>query len=186
MIQSMKHLIFSILTLLFISSAFAQQTEESQARTDAQSESSPSSEAFSYIPELECEESTDIDERRTKVTFTANVKNALIYLNGNLHGRTKLTLSNLTDGIYLLRVTKEDYLTQEYFITADHGKAKTYYVELQQTEETQKKLDSQAQKQSAQASKAEAPAESTAQDTAAEPAQADAAATEGTSSGAIQ
>lgn len=192
MIVHMKRIIFSLFLLMTIQFGFAQEaaTPSQNASADTSSSDSssenPSAEAFAIIPELECEESTDLDGLRTRVTFNANVPNCLVYLNGNLQGRTKLSLINLVDGIYLLRIAKDGYEIRENFITVDSGKAKTYYVELQPTEETQKKLDSQAQKQSAQVSKAEAPAESTAQDTAAEPAQADAAATESTSSGAIQ
>ena len=127
----MKHIIFVIFSLFLLNTGVSLFAEESENASDKNA----SSEAFAIIPELECEESTDIEPRRTKVTFNANVKDCLIYLNGNLQGRTKLTITNLVDGIYLLRVEKQGYEYKENFITVDNGKAKTFFVELVKSEQ---------------------------------------------------
>lgn len=136
--------IFSIITLVSASSVFAQQNESSASESDEPG--SNSAEAFEIIPNLEAEEVADTPQGGTKAVFKTNVKNCTIFLNGNYQGRSQLTLANLVEGFYLLRVEKNGYQFQENFVYIEHGKTKTFYIELQPTEETQKKLDAEAER----------------------------------------
>ncbi|MCR4821982.1 MAG: PEGA domain-containing protein [Treponema sp.] len=138
---------------------FAQEsTQPSQAEKDEAG--SNSAEAFAIIPNLEPEEISDTDPSKSKIIFKSSVKNCSVYLNGNLQGRTSLTLTNLVDGFYLLRLEKSGYLPQENFIYAEHGKNKTFYIEMQPTEETKKKMEARANKEVAKENAA-APSSST-------------------------
>lgn|GEM_PF-1665680 len=141
----MKRTISIILGLSFISFSplFSQEAkaEASEQAVSTDEAGSQSAEAFAIIPELKSEEETSIERNRTKATFKTNVKNCDIFLNGNNQGRSKLTLSNLIEGYYLLRVEKEGYIPTENFVYIEGGKAKTFYVELEMTEETKKKTE---------------------------------------------
>lgn len=133
--------IFGLITFLSFPAVFAQQVaDSSQAGSDSE-------QAFSIIPNLEPEEVKDIEVSRTKVIFKTNIKNCRIYLNQNFQGYSKLSLSNLVEGFYLLRAEKEGYDYQEKFVYVERGKEKTFYVELQPNEETQKKLEARANAQ---------------------------------------
>ncbi|WP_294429593.1 PEGA domain-containing protein [uncultured Treponema sp.] len=143
----MKYTKFFILGLISIASfspAFAQNTKDYGLEQEAPG--SESSEAFEYIPLLEPEEIADIDSSRTKATIKTNVKKSTIYLNGNLQGKTPLNIQNLVEGFYLLHVECKGYLPKENFIYIQRGKARTFYIELEPTEETLKK---QAEKEAA-------------------------------------
>ena len=83
-----------------------------------------------------------------------------MYLNNNLQGRTQLSLSNLVDGYYLLRVEKDGYDTQENFIYVEHGKSKTFYTELQPNEETKKKEEARVNRSAQSSASASANASS--------------------------
>lgn len=154
-IESMKRTIFIILGLIYslaVFPLFAQENNESKAGSN-------SADAFAIIPELECEEIKDIEPSRTKVTFKANVKNCEIQLNGNKQGKSNLTLINLVEGYYLLRAEKEGYLPKENFVYIEHGKDKTFYIELEPKEETKNKEDSTSQSNSEPAANENLPAQ---------------------------
>ena len=128
-------ILFGLITFLSFSQIFAQQvTSETEPGSD-------SAEAFAIIPNLEAEETKEIEQGRSKVIFKANVKNCKIYLNQEFQGLTKLSLNNLVEGFYILRATKDGYNYQENFVYVERGKEKTFYIELQPTEETQQKLE---------------------------------------------
>ena len=145
--EVMKHNFFILSGLFCLLAAPALFAQDNTQKPTAESDEPgcQSAEAFAIIPNLEPEEVSDIDISRTKTVFKANVKSCDLYLNNNYYGKSTLTLNNLVDGFYLLRVEKQGYLPKENFIYAEHGKSKTFYIELQPTEETQKKLDAQAQ-----------------------------------------
>ena len=103
----------------------------------------------SQVEELEAEETKDVPSGKSKAIFKTNVKSCMIYINGNNQGRSNLTLSNLIEGYYLLRVEKDGYKTQENFVYIENGKAKTFYVELQMDEETQKRMDARQERAAA-------------------------------------
>lgn len=152
----------SFIFLVFVSfmsalslSAQETETESNSKETNAQEAGSDSAEAFEIIPNLEAEEISDINSFQTKVTFKTNVKNARIYLNGNFQGYSKLILTNLVEGFYLLRAEKDNYDYQEKFIFAERGKSKTFYIELSES----KKENAAAE--SGEASEAESEGEST-------------------------
>ena len=126
------YIICFVFSLFLGSAVFGQAAETSESSSNTAS--SDSSEAFSYIPELEAEEVTDLDLSKTKVIFKTNVKGCKIFLNGNLQGVSQLTLLNLVEGIYHLYVSKNDYSYKEYFIYVEHGKSKTFYIELEPME----------------------------------------------------
>ena len=134
-------ILFGLITFLSFSQISAQQVE------DSSQPGSDSADAFAIIPNLEPEEVKDIEVSRTKVIFKTNIKNCRIYLNQNFQGYSKLSLSNLVEGFYLLRAEKEGYDYQEKFVYVERGKEKTFYVELQPNEETQKKLEARANAQ---------------------------------------
>lgn len=140
--------ILSILSFIFLLahySVFAQQNENQSENAESVA-GADSAEAFAIIPNLEPEESSAIEPSRTGTILKTNVKNCRIYLNGTFQGLSKLTLTNLVEGFYLLRVEKEGYLFQENFIYVEHGKKKTFYIELQPNDETQKRIDSQKER----------------------------------------
>lgn len=126
-------LIFSFMTLLLSQRLFSQQDGGG----------SDSAEAFSFIPELEPAEVKDIEAERLRVILNTDAKNCRIYLNGNFQGLSKLTVSNIADGYYLLRVEKTGYVTQERFVLFERGKEKSFYVELSPKEGTAAARDSE-------------------------------------------
>lgn len=131
-------IIYGLIGFLSLSTAFAQQvTDSSEAGSDSQ-------DAFAIIPNLEAEEVKDIEQSKSRVIFKTSVKNCRIYLNQDFQGYSKLTLKNLVEGFYLLRVEKEGYDYQENFVYVERGKEKSFYIELQPNEETQKKLEARA------------------------------------------
>lgn len=131
----MKRSIFVILGLAALLSAPFAFAQEEEAGSD-------SGEAFAIIPNLEAEDTSAIEQNKTKAIFKSNVKGCRIYLNHNFQGVTPLTLSNMVEGFYLLRTEKDGYNYQENFVYVEHGKSKTFYVELQPGEESQKEPES--------------------------------------------
>lgn len=142
-------LIFALFSLISTSAVFSQSEQSSQAEENKAG--SDSGEAFAIIPELEAEEVSNLGAGRNRVVFKTNVKNCAIFLNGNLQGRSQLTLNNLIEGYYLLRVEKDGYDFQENFIYVEREKAKSFYIELQPNEETQKKEENAARSNAASA-----------------------------------
>ena len=143
----MKRTIFFILGLIFVSVSplLAQENEAAPAKQDSQTSNeagSQSAEAFAIIPELKAEEESNIERNRAKATFKTNVKNCSLYLNGNFQGRSPITLTNLIEGYYLLRVENPGYIPKENFLYIEGGKARTFYIELEMTEETKQKMKS--------------------------------------------
>lgn len=165
----MKRSIFVILGLAAFLSAPALFAQEAAAEPEGEA-GSESGEAFAIIPNLEAEETTAIEQNRTKAIFKSNVKGCRIYLNHNFQGVTPLSLSNMVEGFYLLRTEKDGYNYQENFVYVEHGKAKTFHVDLQPNEETQKKLEAReaAREEAKSASKSEQGAENASQDTTAD------------------
>ncbi|MBQ9622899.1 MAG: PEGA domain-containing protein [Treponema sp.] len=141
----MKRSIFVILGLAALLSAPAVFAQEAEAGSE-------SAEAFAIIPNLEPEETTAIEQNRTKASFKSNLKGCRIYLNHNFQGVTPLTLSNMVEGFYLLRTEKDGYNYQENFVYVEHGKAKTFYVELQPGEESKSETKTEQAQASAQTS----------------------------------
>jgi len=150
-------ILFGLITFLSFSQISAQQVE------DSSQPGSDSADAFAIIPNLEPEEVKAIDPYCTKVIFKTNIKNCRIYLNQNFQGYSKLSLSNLVEGFYLLRAEKEDYDYQERFVYVERGKEKTFYVELQPNDESQKKHEARAASKSASEQNASAEPEVTTQ-----------------------
>ena len=144
--------IFTIFSIISLSPIFAEDSSKSESNSSENSENkagADSAEAFAIIPELEAEETKDVPSGKSKAIFKTNVKSCMIYINGNNQGRSNLTLSNLIEGYYLLRVEKDGYKTQENFVYIENGKAKTFYVELQMDEETQKRMDARQERAAA-------------------------------------
>ena len=145
----MKRTIYFILGLIFVSVSplLAQENEAAPAATESQTSQeagSQSAEAFAIIPELKAEEESNIERNRTKAVFKTNIKNCNLYLNGNFQGRTPITLTNLAEGFYLLRVDNPGYISKENFLYVEGGKARTFYIELEMTEETKQKNEARA------------------------------------------
>lgn len=140
-------ILLSLVSLFSTTALFAQNSEpEAQAEGEAGADSA---EAFAIIPQLEAEETSDIELSRTKAIFKTNQKNCRIFLNHTFQGLSKLTLSNLIEGFYFLRVEKDGYHFKEFFVYIERGKEKTFYIELDPTDETQRKQESRAQAQEA-------------------------------------
>ena len=158
----MKRIFFIINAFILISSSvvFAQSTDAAQESQNKAG--SDSIEAFAIIPELEAEETENFAVGRNRVIFKTNVKNCKIFLNGNFQGLSQLTLSNVIEGYYLLRVEKDGYEYQENFVYVEREKAKTFYIELQPSEETQKRENARAERAAAREAEKSAKAESTA------------------------
>ena len=141
----MKRILFVLGLLAFVPalSVFSQEAEDSRSAQENQA-GSESGDAFAIIPELEAEESSDIASGRTRAVFKTNVRSAAIYLNGNLQGRSQLTLNNLIEGYYLLRVEKDGYNFKENFIYVENAKSKSFYIELEPNEDTKKREQARA------------------------------------------
>ncbi|MBQ4378644.1 MAG: PEGA domain-containing protein [Treponema sp.] len=148
----MKKILFvlGLFTAVSFSPLFSQTAENSTVTTTNDDKpGSASGEAFAIIPELQAEETNSLVQGRTKAVFKTNVKNVSVYLNGNLQGRTNLTISSLVEGYYLLRLEKEGYQPQEYFVYIENSKEKIFYIEFQTDEEPQVTTESDSSSTSA-------------------------------------
>lgn len=135
-------LILSLISILPVALLSAQENENPSSQESASEPGKNSAEAFAIIPNLEPEESSDLDPYHTKATFKTNVKNAKIFLNGNFQGVSKLSVLNFIEGFYLLRAEKDGYNFKENFVYIERGKAKTFYIELTPEQKDEIKTDS--------------------------------------------
>lgn len=90
------------------------------------------SDSFSDDPEffkLDSERLLE-DKRNTVLMVKTNVQGASVYLNGNYQGTTPLTIKNLTEGRYRLRVEKTHYETRELYVRVRRGQERVYYIDL--------------------------------------------------------
>lgn len=83
---------------------------------------------------LYAEKTKQFETTKTKITITSNVSDAAVFLNGQFEGNTNLTLTNLPEGRYFLRVEKNGYEPKRYRISVKRGQEETYYVELKKYE----------------------------------------------------
>lgn len=62
---------------------------------------------FDLPNELKAEKKVQIERGASKITVKSNVDNASVFLNGTFEGNTPLTLNNLPEGRYRLKVEKK-------------------------------------------------------------------------------
>lgn len=70
------------------------------------------------------------EQKNSSVIISSNVTGASVYLNGNYQGNTPLTIKNLADGNYKLRIEKTHYETRQLTIRVRRGHEREYYIEL--------------------------------------------------------
>ena len=83
------------------------------------------------IPLLKSEQTEAIAARHTQITLRANHKSCAIFLNGEYQGTTTLSIRDLPQGAYHLRLEKSGFAAADYLVTVSDGKHEYYYVELQ-------------------------------------------------------
>lgn len=89
------------------------------------------SDYYTAEPEiLTSEKKINIQKRKTKITIRANIQDAEVYLNGQYEGNTDLTINNLPEGRYHLRVEKDGYKPRRFVINVRAGEEEFYYIEL--------------------------------------------------------
>ena len=89
---------------------------------------------FDLPNELKAEKKVQIERGASKITVKSNVDNASVFLNGTFEGNTPLTLNNLPEGRYRLKVEKNGWKTANYIINIRSGEDRTFYVELKKYE----------------------------------------------------
>lgn len=105
------------------------------------------------IEELKEEERATLLGNRTEITIKCNTLHADVFINGVYQGKTKLTLRNMQEGLYKLRLEKRGYKSCEYLINVETELSKSFYVELypaifetkNQTEENNSKTEDSVQ-----------------------------------------
>ena len=85
---------------------------------------------FAEIPLLESEQTVALSPRHTQVTFRASAKKCAVYLNGEYQGNTPLSIRDLPQGLYHLRVAKHGYADADYMVSVTDGRHEHYYVAL--------------------------------------------------------
>jgi len=83
------------------------------------------------IEELKEEERATLLENRTEITIKCNTLHADVFINGVYQGKTKLTLRNMQEGLYKLRLEKRGFKPKEYIIAVENETAKRFYIELE-------------------------------------------------------
>lgn len=110
--------------LLLCHSVFAQQIQTNILDTNGDA-SMLISESHRYIK-----------ENGTKITIRSNAPDAAVFLNGQFEGNTTLTIKDLPEGHYFLRVEKPGYAPKRYRIAVRREMEETFYVELEKYEGT--------------------------------------------------
>lgn len=72
-----------------------------------------------------------VERKDSSLTIKSNVTGAHVYLNGNYQGTTPLTIQNLTQGRYHLRIDKDHYETRELYVTVRTAQERIYYIDLE-------------------------------------------------------
>ena len=69
--------------------------------------------------------------KETSLVIETNVTGASVYINNNYRGTTPLTIKNLTEGKYKVRIEKAHYDTKTIYVKVRKGQQRCYYVELE-------------------------------------------------------
>ena len=110
----MKKKIFIIwLAFLFLSSCLSAQLQAEDEK------------------EFEPEERTALDDNRTKITIKTNIPKSSVFINEIFQGVTNLTVSDLQEGTYAIRVEKAGFKTERKVILVEKGESRTFFVELE-------------------------------------------------------
>ena len=83
-----------------------------------------------FCEELLSEQTSQIEENKTEITIRCSVPGVYIFLNGELQGKTELTIRNLREGIYNLKLEKKGFETQFFEIEVKKSLSQTFYVEM--------------------------------------------------------
>jgi len=81
--------------------------------------------------ELDAEESIALDEERTQITVKTDIPKSSVFLNDIFQGVTNITLNDLREGTYVLRVEKSGFKTEQHTILIEKGEAKTFFLALE-------------------------------------------------------
>ncbi|MBQ9630945.1 MAG: PEGA domain-containing protein, partial [Treponema sp.] len=108
----MKKRALFLVFLIFFSHAFSQQIDEQF---------------------LIAERITSVEREKilSSVTIHSNVRNALVYINGQYQGQTPCTINDLAPGTYRLRVSKQGYNSVSHYISVSRKRSSSFYVELE-------------------------------------------------------
>jgi len=70
------------------------------------------------------------NKNSSSVTIKTNVSDAYVYLNGNFQGKTPITILNLAEGRYQLRIEKKNFLPYETIIVVSKGRNRVYQIDM--------------------------------------------------------
>jgi len=119
---------FILLLLSFL--CFTVSAEEPSMNISRREEISVNDSAYSHTAKPE--KSSSLPSRNTKVYIRTNVSGAKVFLNGIYQGTSNITISDLREGLYNLKIEKDGYRTEHLKIQVSAGKQNDYYVELKQ------------------------------------------------------
>jgi len=71
------------------------------------------------------------EKGKTSLTIKSNASDAAVYINGIYRGRTNLTVTNLTPGLYYVQLRKAGYETAIRLVYVRDGVTVSYYIEMQ-------------------------------------------------------
>ncbi|MCQ2578662.1 MAG: PEGA domain-containing protein [Treponema sp.] len=71
------------------------------------------------------------EKGETVLTIKSNASNAAVYINGIFRGRTNLTISNLTPGLYYVQLRKAGYETAIRLVYVRKGVNVSYYIDME-------------------------------------------------------
>lgn len=114
-----KNCLFCLIFGLFSLSLFADQSDEKTVQEAA------------YIEHIEASK-IELAEKSTDsvVVISASVSKADVYINNVFQGRTKLLISDLLPGEYVVEVVKGGKKSSKWIITVKRGYKISYFIEL--------------------------------------------------------
>jgi hypothetical protein len=127
-----KTAVFLIMQIFAATVAFNLSAETVDISDGEPFDAAPSTSTISEDPDFFKVESESplVEKKNSSLTIKTNVSGASVYLNGNYRGTTPLTIKNLTEGKYRLRLQKTHYETRELSIQVRRGQERVYYIDL--------------------------------------------------------
>ncbi len=138
--MSLQRFTFILASVFLLNSFVPAQSEDSGISIEQKSEAPKygilDELNIGQTPLLKSERKGAIASEATKITIKTNVPNSEIFINGNFEGYSTLTLTNLPEGKYNLKVEKKGYRSKRYRIKVAKGEERVFYIELEQYEGT--------------------------------------------------
>ena len=118
--MSLQRFTFILASVFLLNSFVPAQSEDSGISIEQKSEAPKygilDELNIGQTPLLKSERKSAIASEATKITIKTNVPNSEIFINGNFEGYSTLTLTNLPEGKYNLKVEKKGYRPKRYRI----------------------------------------------------------------------